>query len=98
MARTTKSRRTTSWRLSVSRLTARRPSGVCVPQSVRSTRRTRAAAGFNLVAVRGRREWLDSIIKRKRMILEASTLFKQEGKLPQPRAFIPGENSAPACR
>eukprot|EP00327_Prymnesium_parvum_P015897 CAMPEP_0113252014 /NCGR_PEP_ID=MMETSP0008_2-20120614/12427_1 /TAXON_ID=97485 /ORGANISM="Prymnesium parvum" /LENGTH=639 /DNA_ID=CAMNT_0000100107 /DNA_START=62 /DNA_END=1981 /DNA_ORIENTATION=- /assembly_acc=CAM_ASM_000153 len=37
-------------------------------------------------------DWIDSIIRRKQMILHATNMFAAEGKLPQPRAFYPYEH------
>lgn len=41
-----------------------------------------------------RLSWLDNIMRRKQVVADASLLFAQEGSLPQPRAFMPGENKA----
>jgi len=37
-----------------------------------------------------RKQWLDSAIKRKKMVASATSMFNTTGKLPPPVAFVPG--------
>ena len=38
--------------------------------------------------------WLDSVVHRKQQLQAQVGLFGKQGELPEPRAFVPGANSA----